>query len=212
MKRSHYLLHPLTFQLQIPHVGKHCLLAFIYLNGHTFWGYLQVLFSLNLPFHPFCPWTGRIPPVRIHVSSTACDVIIYNGQGQLCQLTCARCRDLSNHTRKSTIRSKNHAPLTRKFQWKSHSTTPYLSLHLKAFLNSFPNEMKPTKCPAKEKKRRGKKRGGEKVKINDTTAVSLLNSNFSRNFAFCACQNFASPYVASGSEVCHRLLRRQVLL
>ena len=74
---------------------------------------------------------------------------------------------LWNHTRMSTIRSKNHATLTRNFQWKSHSTTPYLSFHLKAFLKTFPNEMKPTKCPAKEKKRREekrKKRGGEKAK------------------------------------------------
>ena len=45
--------------------------------------------------------------------------------------------------------------------------------------------MKPTKCPARERKMRQekrKKRGGEKI------------------FAFCACPNFASSYFASGSE------------
>ena len=95
--------------------------------------------------------------MRIHISSNACDVIIFNGQGKLCQLTCARWRDLSNHTRMSTIRSKNPATLTRKFQWKSHSTTLYLSFHLKALLKTFPNEIKPTKCPAKGKKKKGRK-------------------------------------------------------
>ena len=38
---------------------------------------------------------------------------------------------------------------------------------LKAFLQTFPTKMKPTKCPAKEKKMRQekrKKRGGEKAK------------------------------------------------
>ena len=40
-------------------------------------------------------------------------------------------------------------------------------LHVKAFLKTFPTKMKPTKCPAREKKMRQqkqKKRGGEKVK------------------------------------------------
>ena len=38
---------------------------------------------------------------------------------------------------------------------------------LKAFLKTFPTKMKPTKCPAKEKKMRQEKRnrrGGEKAK------------------------------------------------
>ena len=51
--------------------------------------------------------------------------------------------------------------------------------------------MKPTKCPAREKKKTGKKsekreeerKGKEKVK----TAVSLLNPK-----TFCRCSNFAS--------------------
>ena len=63
------------------------------------------------------------PPVRIHVPSTACDLISFNGQGQLCPLTCAEWRDLSNHTRMRTIqsrkpdkKSKNQVTLTRKFK------------------------------------------------------------------------------------------------
>ena len=53
--------------------------------------------------------------------------------------------------------------------------------------------MKPTKCPAREKKMRQekrKKKGGEKAKskIQDCCVT------------FCACPNFASWYLASGSE------------
>ena len=36
-------------------------------------------------FNPFAPE----PPVRIQVLSTLCDVISFNGQGQLSSLTCA---------------------------------------------------------------------------------------------------------------------------
>ena len=50
-------------------------------------------------FNPFAPE----PPVPIHVLSTACDVISFNGRGQLCPLTCAEWRDLSNHTRMKPI-------------------------------------------------------------------------------------------------------------
>ena len=53
-------------------------------------------------FNPFAPE----PPVRIQVLSTLCDVISFDGQGQLCPLTCAEWRDLSNHTRMSTIQSR----------------------------------------------------------------------------------------------------------
>ena len=55
--------------------------------------------------------------------------------------------------------------------------------------------------PSKRKKnevRKSKKEGrreSEKLKVN--TAVPLL-----RNFAFCACPNFASRYFATGSEGC----------
>ena len=111
--------------------------------------------------------------------STACDIISFNGQGHICLLTCAGWRNLSNHTRMSSIRlrameikAKNHVTLTWKFPWKSCSTTrlPFLSSNskiLKAFLKKFLTKMKPTKCPAKEKKRKQekrKKRGGEKAK------------------------------------------------
>ena len=113
------------------------------------------------------------PPVRIHVLSTPCDVISFNGQGQLCLLTCAEWRDLSNHTRMSTIQSrtpektaKNHARLTCKSPWKSCSIAhlPFLSLNpkiLKAFLKTLPTKMKPTKCSARKKMRqeRAKKEG-----------------------------------------------------
>ena len=126
----------------------------------------------------------------IHVSSTGCDIISFNGQGQLCPLTSAEWRDHSNHTRISTIQSrkpekkaKNHVTLTRKFPWKSCSTThlPFLSSNskiLKAFLKTFPSKMKPTKCLAKVKKwgKKREKRGEER----------------NLNFAFCAWPNFAS--------------------
>ena len=125
----------------------------------------------NLKFvNPFAPE----PPVRIHVLSTHCDIISFNGQGQLSSLTCAEWRDLSNHTRMSTIQSrtpekqaKNHVTLTRKSPWKSCSIThlPFLSPNpkiLKAFLKILPTKMKPTKCPEREKKneaRKAKKEG-----------------------------------------------------
>ena len=54
--------------------------------------------------------------------------------------------------------------------------------------------MKPTKCPAREKKneaRKAKKEGRRE---------SEIKSQDSRNFAFCACPNFVSLYFASGSE------------
>ena len=51
------------------------------------------------------PLSHPKPPVRIHVSSTACDVISFNGHGQFYPLACAEWRDLSNYTRMSTIES-----------------------------------------------------------------------------------------------------------
>ena len=132
--------------------------------------------------------------MRIHVPSTAYDVISFNGQGQLCPLTCAEWRDLSNHTRMSTIQSrrpekkaKKHVKLTRKLLWKSCSTThlPFLSPNpriLKAFFKTFPTKIKPTKCPAKEKNMRQetwKKRGGEKVKSkSQDCCVTLKPKNY----------------------------------
>ena len=43
------------------------------------------LIYVVVQFNPFAPE----PPVQIHVLSTLCDVISFNGQGQLCLLTCA---------------------------------------------------------------------------------------------------------------------------
>ena len=95
-----------------------------------------------LHLNPFAPELA----VRIHVLSTLCDVISFYGQGKLCPLTCAEWRDLSNHTRMSTIQSrtpekeaKNHVTLTWKSPWKSCSIAhlPFLSPNpkiLKAFL------------------------------------------------------------------------------
>ena len=133
--------------------------------------------------------------MRIHVLSTLCDVISFNGQGQLCPLTCAEWRDLSNHTRMSTIQSrtpekeaKNHVALTWKSPWKSCSIAhlAFLSPNpkiLKAFLKTIPTKMKPTKCPAREKKcgKKSEKRGEERErKVKVKTAVSLLNPKISK--------------------------------
>ena len=112
----------------------------------------------------------------IHVLFPYCDVISFNGQGQLCSLTCADWRDLSNHTRMSTIQSrtlekeaKNHMTLTSKSPWKSCSIAhlPFLSPNLKilkAVLKTLPTKMKPTKSPAREKKwgKKSEKRGEER--------------------------------------------------
>ena len=118
----------------------------------------------------------------IHVPSTTCDVMsFFNG---------AEWRNLSNHTRMRTIQSRtpekkaeNHVTLTWKLPWKSCSTIhlPFLSPHpniLKAFLKTFPTKMKPTQCPAQEKKMRQekwKKRGGEKAESKSQDCLSLLN-------------------------------------
>ena len=115
----------------------------------------------------------------MHIPSTACDLTSFNGQGQLYMLTCAEWRDLSNHTRISTIQSrtpekkeKNRVMLTRKLPWKSCSTIhpPFLSSNpkiLKVFLKTLPTKMKPTKCPAKEKKwgKKSEKRGMREISI-----------------------------------------------
>ena len=145
--------------------------------------------------NPFAPE----PPMRIHFVSTTRDITSFNGQGQHCPLTCAEWRDLSNHTRISIIQSKtpkkkakNHVTLTWKFPWKSCSIThlPFLSPNpkiLKAFLKTLPTKMKPTKCPAREKKwgKKSKKRGEErKQKVKFKTAVSLLNPKTISKFCF----------------------------
>ena len=147
--------------------------------------------------NPFAPEL----PVRIHVLSTACDVISFIGQRESCLLTSAEWRDLSNHTRMSTIQSrtpekknKDHVTLTWKSPWKSCSIAhlPFLSPNpkiLKAFLKTLPTKTKPTnyKCPARERKMRQEKRekrGGEKAKSKVKTAVSLLNPKTISKFCF----------------------------
>ena len=135
------------------------------------------LFAPEPPVTPVCP--GPRLSYRLN------DVISFYCQGQLCPLTCAEWRDLLSHTRMSTIQSrtpekkaKNHVTLTWKFPWKSCSTThlPFLSPDpkiLKGFLKTFLTKMKPTKCPARERK---KKQGEErKRKVKVKTAVSLLD-------------------------------------
>ena len=114
--------------------------------------------------------------MQIHILSTPCDIISFNGQGQLCLLTCAEWRDLSKQTRMSTIQSRTQGKkpcnIDLKIPWKTCSTAhlPFLSPNpkiLKAFLKTFPTKMKPSKMPSKRKKndtRKAKKRGGEKEK------------------------------------------------
>ena len=128
--------------------------------------------------------------MQIHIPSTACKVISFNGQWQLCPLNCAEWKNLSNHTRMSTIQSrtpekkaKKHVTLTWKLPWKSCSPThlPFLSSNpkiLKSLLKTFPTKMKPTKWTAEEKKwdKRSEKRWAErKQKVKVKTAASLLN-------------------------------------
>ena len=128
--------------------------------------------------------------MRFHFLSTLCDVISFNGQRQLCPLTYAEWRDLSNYTRMSTIQSrtpekeaKNHVTLTWKSPWKSCSIAhlPFLLPNpkiLKAFLKTLPTKKKSTKCPAREKKlgKKSEKWGEErKRKVKVKTALSLLN-------------------------------------
>ena len=122
----------------------------------------------------------NLPTAQWNESATACDVISFSGQGQLCPLTCEEWRHLSNHTRMSTIQSrtpekkaKNHVTLTLKFPWKSWSTThlPFLSSNpkiLKAFVKTFRTKVKPTKCAVRGKKneaRKAKKEGRRETKI-----------------------------------------------
>ena len=93
------------------------------------------------------------------------------------------------HRRK---KEKNHVTLTWKSPWKSCSIAhlPFLSPNpkiLKAFIKTLPTKMRPTKCPAREKKRgkKSEKRSEErKRKVKVKTAVSLLNSKTISRFCF----------------------------
>ena len=128
--------------------------------------------------------------MRIHVLSTACDVISFNCQGQLCLLTCAEWRDLSNHTRMSTIQSrtpekkaKKKCNIDLKISMKSCSTThlPFLSSNpkiVKACPKTFPTKMKPTKCPTREKNeaRKAKKEGRREILLSVHAQTSQTNT------------------------------------
>ena len=116
-------------------------------------------------------------------------MISFNGERQLCQLTCAGWRDPSNHTRMSMVQSrtpekeaKNYAMLTQKFPWNSCSTThlPFLSSNpkiKKAFPKLFPPKWSLLNAGQKKKSevRKTKEEGGEKGKEKNKTAVSLLH-------------------------------------
>ena len=105
------------------------------------------------------PFTPELP-VRIHVPSTACDVVSFKGQGQLCNLSCSGGRDLSNRTKISMIQSrrpkkkaKNPCSVYRKSPWKTFPLSTYLpSFHLKASPKTFHTRIQSSKCTAKEKK------------------------------------------------------------
>ena len=98
------------------------------------------------------------PPLRTYLTSAACDIISFNGQGQFCWLICAGWRDLSNHKKNehdsvkdAEKKANNHVTLTQKFPWKSCSSThlPFLSSNpkiLKAFPKTVPTKMNPTEC------------------------------------------------------------------
>ena len=118
--------------------------------------------------------------MQIHIVSTPCDVISFNGQGQLCLLTCAEWRDLLNHTRMSTNtiqsrtlekKAKKHVTLTWKSPWKSCSIAhlPFLSPNpeiLKAFVKTLLPKWSLLNAQQEKKMRqeKQKKRGGQKAK------------------------------------------------
>ena len=139
------------------------------------------------------------PPMRIHVPSTECDVISFNGQGQLCLLTCAGWRDVSNYTRMSTIQSRrskkkatHHVTLTWEFACKTYLTT-HLNLKflsskpkkiVKAFPKTFPSQLWSNKCSAKRtaKNKKEKRKNWEErnQKGEVKTTLSLLKPKTTR--------------------------------
>ena len=102
--------------------------------------------------------------------------IACGGHGQLWHVTCAEGRDLSNYVRMSTIQlrrpEKRQKPrnVDPKIPMKSCSTThlrflPSRILRSKKLSqNVFPTEMKPSKCPAEEKKNGARKATEEERK------------------------------------------------
>ena len=123
--------------------------------------------------------------------------IIFNGQEQLCPLTCEGRRDLSNYTRMSTIQSrklekrpKKPCNTDLKISMKSllHYPPTFLSTDskMRGFSETLPTKIKPTKCPASWKKKWGKEsenRGKErkrKVKVESVENVEILLSAHAR--------------------------------
>ena len=103
--------------------------------------------------------------MRIQVLSIACDVISFNGQGQLCQPTCRVKRSFkpyqNDHNSVKDTQEKGKKPCH-----IDHENLVPLPTYL-SFLKTFPTKMKPSKCPAREKKMRHekpKRRGREKEK------------------------------------------------
>ena len=138
------------------------------------------------PFTPKLPITACADPRPFF----CCDIISFNGQGQLCPLTCAEWRDLSNYTRMNTIQSRivekkaeNLLTLTWKLSWKSFSTShlPFLSSNpkiLKLSQKLFPPKWSLLNAQQKKQNeaRKSEKRGEErKRKVKVKTAVSLVN-------------------------------------
>jgi len=72
------------------------------------------------------------------------------------------------------------------------------------FAKPFPSKRKPSKCPTKEEKMEKEKQqqwGGEKAKgKRQGGSETFSKKKPSRNFAFCACPNFESCNLASGTN------------
>ena len=104
-----------------------------------------------------CPWTAHNRPCGSRSLPPLVTSSVLMGS-----------KGFSNCTRMSTIQSRrpgnkaeNYVTLTQKFLWKPCFTTllPFLSSNpkiVKAFPKTLPTKMKPSKCPAREKKKAGK--------------------------------------------------------
>ena len=97
-----------------------------------------------------------------------------------------------NSVKDTGKKGKKPCNIDLKIPWKTCSTAhlPFLSPNpkiLKAFLKTLPTKMKPTKCPAREKKwgkKSEKRREERKRKVKVKTAVSLLNPKTISKFCF----------------------------
>ena len=134
---------------------------------------------LHTFFIPFTPGTPCEAPVRTHVSCTLCDVISFNGQGQFCQLTCAGGKDLSNHTKLTTIQSKKPEKNAKNDMYSWHEIPMNILfttlLHFNPSNSSTPIEIKHSYCPAKEK--RGTRKAKEKGRRESQTLLSAHASS-----------------------------------